>query len=55
LGLRSIVGFDENILENEEKKRVNILIEEKKLFKKNQKVFAYDFLLADAMTNFILE
>ena len=55
LGLRSIVGFDENILNNEEKKRVEILINEKKLYKKENKIYSYDFLLADALSAYILD
>ena len=55
LGLRSIVGFDENILNNEEKKRVDILINENKLFKKENKIHSSDFLLADAMSAYILD
>jgi oxygen-independent coproporphyrinogen-3 oxidase len=54
LGLRSIIGFNENILNKEEKKKVEILIDENRLFKKGVKIFANDFLLADALTNFIL-
>jgi len=54
LGLRSIVGFEENILNEEEKKRVDILINEKKLYKKEKKIFSYDFLLADALTTYII-
>jgi len=54
LGLRSIVGFEEDILNDEEKKKVEILIEEKKLYKQENKIYSYDFLLADAITNFIL-
>jgi len=54
LGLRSIVGFDESILNEEEKKRVDILISENKLIKKENRIFSKDFLLADAITNFIL-
>jgi oxygen-independent coproporphyrinogen-3 oxidase len=54
LGLRSIVGFDENILNENEKKRVEILLQEKKLFKQADKIYSYDFLLADALTDFIL-
>jgi len=54
LGLRSIVGFDENILNDEEKKRVEILISENKLFKKENKIYSYDFLLADALSAFII-
>jgi len=55
LGLRSIVGFDENILNNEEKKRAEILINEKKLHKKENKIFSNDFLLADALSAYILD
>ncbi len=55
LGLRSIVGFDENILNDEEKKRVDILINENKLFKKENKIHSSDFLLADALTEYILD
>ncbi len=55
LGLRSIVGFEENILNQNEKEKVKILIKEQKLYKKNGKIFSYDFLLADAMSLFILD
>ena len=55
LGLRSIVGFDENILNEKEKKRVEILINEQKLYKKEDKIFSYDFLLADALSTYIIE
>jgi oxygen-independent coproporphyrinogen-3 oxidase len=54
LGFRSIIGFDENILSNEEKEKVEILINENKLYKKENKIYSYDFLLADALTNFII-
>jgi len=55
LGLRSIVGFKEEILNEKEKERVNILIKENKLYKKENKIFSYDFLLADALTTYIIE
>jgi len=55
LGLRSIVGFDESILNDEERKRVDILINENKLFKKENKIHSSDFLLADALTEYILD
>jgi len=45
----------ENILNEQEKKRVEILINENKLYKKEKKIYSYDFLLADAITNYILE
>lgn len=54
LGLRSIVGFEKNLLNENELKRVNILIEEKKLYEKNEKIFSYDFLLADALSYYII-
>ncbi|WP_457560867.1 radical SAM family heme chaperone HemW [Caminibacter sp.] len=55
LGLRSIVGFKEDILNEEEKARVKILIDENKLIKKEGKIYSVDFLLADAMSAYILE
>ncbi len=54
LGLRSIIGFNENILNDKEKKRVAILISEKKIYKQENKIYSYDFLLADAITSYIL-
>jgi oxygen-independent coproporphyrinogen-3 oxidase len=54
LGLRSIVGFEENILNDKEKERVEILIDEKKLYKQKNKIYSNDFLLADAITSYIL-
>ncbi len=55
LGLRSIVGFDKSILNDQEKRRVEILIKENKLYKKNDKIYSYDFLLADALTLYITD
>ena len=55
LGLRSIIGFDENILNKDEKKRVKILIDEKKLYKKKNRIYSYDFLLADGISAYILD
>ncbi|MEO1922930.1 MAG: radical SAM family heme chaperone HemW [Nautiliaceae bacterium] len=55
LGLRSVVGFEENILNKNEKEKVKILIEEKKLYKQKDRIFSYDFLLADALSVFILD
>jgi oxygen-independent coproporphyrinogen-3 oxidase len=54
LGLRSIVGFDMNILNEEEKRKCFNLIDEKRLFLKENRVFSNDFLLADALTSYIL-
>ncbi|EDM23713.1 radical SAM family heme chaperone HemW [Caminibacter mediatlanticus] len=55
LGLRSIIGFEENILNNKEKTRVKHLIEENKLYKKENRIYSLDFLLADAITSYILD
>jgi oxygen-independent coproporphyrinogen-3 oxidase len=55
LGLRSIIGFEKNLLNENELKRANILIEEKKLYEKDKKIFSYDFLLADALSEFIID
>jgi len=55
LGLRSIIGFEENILSKNEKQKVLNLIQENKLYKKDNKIFSYDFLLADALTQYILD
>ncbi|WP_024787942.1 radical SAM family heme chaperone HemW [Lebetimonas sp. JH369] len=54
LGLRSIIGFDEDIFNKEEKERVKILINENKLYKEKNKIYSNDFLLADALTSFII-
>ena len=54
LGLRSIVGFDEAILNKNEKEKVEILIKEKKLSKKNKRIYSKDFLLADAITSYLI-
>jgi oxygen-independent coproporphyrinogen-3 oxidase len=54
LGLRSTVGFEENILNKEEKKRIEILLSENRVLKKENKIYSHDFLLADAITSYIL-
>jgi oxygen-independent coproporphyrinogen-3 oxidase len=54
LGLRSIVGFDINILTEEEKRKCFNLIKEKKLFLEKNRIYSNDFLLADALTSYIL-
>ena len=55
LGLRSIVGFYKNILNERELKKVENLIKEKKLIEKDSKIYSTSFLLADAITSYILE
>ena len=52
LGLRSIVGFDKNILNKEELNRANQIKD--KLILKNNRFYAKDFLLADALSLWIL-
>ena len=54
LGLRSIIGFDEEILNEKEKKKVKILLKENKLYKKENKIFSKDFLIADALSAYII-
>ncbi len=55
LGLRSKAGFNENILNENELKRAQILIKEQKLYKKENKIHSYDFLLADALSAYIID
>jgi len=53
LGLRSIVGINKNILNKDEQKRADILVDEKKLQFRNETFFNDDYLLADEITLFI--
>ena len=53
LGLRSIVGVDENILIKDELKRAMILQDEKKLYLKNGIFYNNDYLLADEIALFL--
>ena len=53
LGFRSCVGVDENILNSSEKKRAQILVEEKKLDFINGVFYNTDYLLADEITLFL--
>ncbi|MEJ2373665.1 MAG: radical SAM family heme chaperone HemW, partial [Sulfurimonas sp.] len=55
LGLRSSNGFDINILNKNQKQKINILIEEKKLFSQNDRIYTKEFLLADELALYILE
>ena len=54
LGLRSVVGIDENILNIDESKRANILLKEKKLTKNGNKFYNKEYLLSDEISLFIL-
>ena len=53
LGLRSRVGVALSLLNNEEQKRAKILLDEKKLFLKNETLYNEDFLLADEIALFL--
>ncbi|MDA3908718.1 MAG: radical SAM family heme chaperone HemW [Sulfurimonas sp.] len=53
LGLRSCVGFDASILNEQEQKRAVILVDEKKLFLKNDTFYNPEYLLADEITLFL--
>jgi len=53
LGLRSCVGVDIKLLENEERKRASILIEEKKLTQEGDILHNPDYLLADEIALFL--
>ena len=53
LGLRSIVGVDAGRLNEAQKKRANLLVENEKLLFKNDKFFNPNFLLSDEIALFI--
>jgi len=52
LGLRSIVGVDEKLLNQQ---KLSLLIKENKLYKKDGKIFNKNFLLADELALFLIE
>jgi len=54
LGLRSIVGIDENILDKNQKQKAFSLVDEKLIYK-NNRFYSKDFLLADALSLYILD
>ncbi len=53
LGLRSSVGVSKEILNNDERKRADILVDEKKLFFKDGRFYNYDYLLSDEIALFL--
>ena len=55
LGLRSIVGIDENILNTNQKQKAFNLVDDNKLTYKNNRFYSKDFLLADAISLYILD
>ena len=54
LGLRSIVGFEQSILNSKEIKKLDILIDEKIVIKKDGRVFNRNFMISDEIALFIL-
>ncbi|WP_428737719.1 radical SAM family heme chaperone HemW [Sulfurimonas sp.] len=53
LGLRSIVGFEQTILNNEEKIKADALVQEKKLTLQQGRYYNHDYLLSDEITLYI--
>jgi len=53
LGLRSCVGIELSILTKTEKERANLLVDENKLIRLQEKVYNPDFLLSDEIALFI--
>ncbi len=53
LGFRSFVGVLKNILNNEELKKAQLLVDEGKLHYNNETFYNYEYLLADEITLFI--
>ncbi len=55
LGLRSNIGVDINIFNEKELEKVQLLIKENRVIKKNNYIYNSDFLLADEISLFILD
>ena len=55
LGLRSSVGVNINLFTKNELNKINLLLNENKIYKKNDKIYNYNFLLADEISLFILD
>lgn len=55
LGLRSAVGVDLNTFNKDEIKKVNILIDENKIYKKDNRIYNHNFLLADEISLYVLD
>ena len=53
LGFRSIVGVDITMFEEHVQKKVNILVDEKKVDKINNRIYAKDFMIADELSLFL--
>ncbi|WP_428026615.1 radical SAM family heme chaperone HemW [Arcobacter sp.] len=55
LGLRSTVGTDLNLFNKKELEKIEILLNENKIFKKENRIYNYNFLLADEISLYILD
>jgi len=53
LGFRSIVGVNIDLFDKKTKKRVDILVKEKKVKKEDNIIYAKDFMLADELSLFL--
>ncbi|MCK4975111.1 MAG: coproporphyrinogen III oxidase family protein, partial [Sulfurimonas sp.] len=53
LGLRSCIGIKKGILNKDELKKAELLVDEKKLIYKNDTFYNLDYLLADEIALFI--
>jgi len=53
LGLRCELGFDLNILDSKELKKLDILLKEKKVYKRDNIVYNLDYMLSDELALFI--
>ncbi|MEA2092139.1 MAG: radical SAM family heme chaperone HemW, partial [Campylobacterota bacterium] len=53
LGFRSCIGVEIDILNSDEQKKAAILINEKKLFLKNGRLYNFEYLLADEIVLFL--
>jgi oxygen-independent coproporphyrinogen-3 oxidase len=54
LGLRSVVGVEASILSKQQLQKAQILLDEKKLLRKESRFYNPDFLLADEIALYIL-
>ena len=55
LGFRCSNGVVKNILNSNELKKVQILIDENKVIEKNKRIYNKNYLLADEISLFILD
>ena len=53
LGLRSVVGVDVELFDDETQKKIDILISSNKLIKKDNRIYARDFMLADELSLYL--